>query len=182
MRRGWPPPQRAATSWISTRHRGAERTRQHWPKWVVAVDEPRRLVVGQFVDVGPAQLSALLRPVVDLAQQTGVIGLVLADAEFASERNHRHIRDHVDADRGILAKRGKPTRRLHGMRAPTVANFPAARYRRRTRVESAFSAVKRTLSSRAPGRLLVTQRLQALLLGLACDIFHLRRAPLFSLA
>ena len=37
-------------------------------------------------------------------------------------------------------------------------------------------AAKRKLSSRAPGRLPVTQRLQTLLLGLAYDIYRVRRA------
>ena len=65
-----------------TRNRGTERTRQHWPNWVVAVDVPRRVVLGQLACAGPANASALLRPVVDLARQTGVVALVLADAEF----------------------------------------------------------------------------------------------------
>jgi hypothetical protein len=56
------------------------------------------------------------------------------------------------------------------------ANFPAARYRPRTLVESVFSAAKRKLSSRAPARLPVTQHLQTLLLGLAYDIYRVRRA------
>jgi len=160
-----------------TRNRGAERTRQHWPKWVVAVDVVRRVVLGQLAYAGPANASSMLRPVIDLARQTGVIRLVLADAEFDSERNHRHIRDQVGADSIIPAKRGKPSWRLHGMRAQMRANFPTARYRPRTLVESVFSAAKRKLSSRAPGRLSVTQHLQTLLLGLAYDIYRLRRAP-----
>ncbi len=111
----------------------------------------------------------------------GAIRLVVADAEFDSERNHHHIRDHLGAGSIIPAKRGKPTWRLHGIRAQMRANFPTARYRPRTLVESVFSAAKRKRSSRAPGRLPVTQRLQALLLGLAYDIYRVRRALLLSL-
>jgi len=44
-------------------------------------------------------------------------------------------------------------------------------------VESVFSAAKRKLSARAPGRSLETQRLQALLLGVAYDVYRLWRAP-----
>lgn len=164
-----------------TRNRGVERTRQHWPKWVVAVDVPRRLVLGQLAYAGPANASAMLRPVVDMARQMGTISLVLADAEFDSERNHRHIRDQLGADSIIPAKRGKPTWRLRGIRAQMRAYFPTARYRPRTLVESVFSAAKRKLSSRAPGRLPVTQHLQVLLLGLAYDIYRVRRALLLSL-
>ena len=164
-----------------TRNRGPERTRQHWPKWVVAVDVPRRVVLGQLAYAGPANASAMLRPVVDLAQQTGEIRLVVADAEFDSERNHHHIRDQLGADSIIPAKRGKSTWQLHGIRAQMRASFPAARYRQRALVESVFSAAKRKLSSRAPGRLPVTQHLQVLLLGLAYDLYRLRRALSFSL-
>ncbi len=159
-----------------TRNRGDARTRQHWPKWVVAVDVPRRLVLGQLAYAGPANASAMLRPVVDMARQLGAIGLVVADAEFDSERNHRHIRDHLGADSSIPAKRGKRTWQLQGIRAPMRANFPTARYRQRTLVESVCSAAKRKLSARAPGRLPVTQRLQVLLLGLAYDMYRVRRA------
>jgi hypothetical protein len=164
-----------------TRNRGTERTRQHWPKWVVAVDVLRRVVLGQLAYAGPANASSTLRPVVDQARQTGVIGLVVADAEFDSERNHHHIRDCLGADSIIPAKRGKSTWQLHGIRAQMRANFPTARYRQRTLVESVFSAAKRKLSSRAPGRLPATQHLQVLLLGLAYDIYRVRRALLLSL-
>ena len=164
-----------------TRHRGTERTRQHWPKWVVAVDVPWRVVLGQLASAGPANASSTLRPVVDMARQTGEIGLVVADAEFDSERNHRHIRDQVGADSSIPATRGKSTWQLHGIRAQMRANLPTARYRPRSLVESVFSAAKRKLSSRAPGRLPITQHLQTLLLGLAYDLYRLRRALLFPL-
>jgi hypothetical protein len=143
---------------------------------VVAVAVPRRVVLGQLACAGPANASALLRPVVDLARQTGVVALVLADAEFDSERNHHSIRNQLGADSIIPAKRGKSTWQLHGIRAQMRANFPAARYRPRTLVESVFSAAKRKLSSRVPGRLPVTQRLQTLLVGLAYDIYRVRRA------
>jgi hypothetical protein len=106
----------------------------------------------------------------------GGIGLVVADAEFDSERNHHDIRDDVGADSSIPAKRGKPTWQLHGIRAQMRASLPTSRYRQRTLVESVFSAAKRTRSSRAPGRLPLTQHLQVLLLGLAYDIYRVRRA------
>jgi hypothetical protein len=42
-----------------TRNRGTERMRQHWPKWVVAVEVLRRVVLGQLAYAGPANASAL---------------------------------------------------------------------------------------------------------------------------
>jgi len=52
--------------------------------------------------------------------------------------------------------------------------FPKKPYRQRAKIESVFSAVKRKLSSRAPGRSLTTQIRQALLLGLAYNLYRLR--------
>jgi hypothetical protein len=40
--------------------------------------------------------------------------------------------------------------------------FPRRQYRRRNLIESVFSAIKRKLSTRAPGRSLLMQRRQAL--------------------
>ena len=139
-------------SWSRSRCQGGagKRTRQQWPKWVVAFDVRRRVVLGQLACAEPANASTTLRSVVVLARQTGVIGLVVADAEFDSERNHRHIRDQLCADSIIPAWRGKPSWQLYGIQAQMCANFPIARYRWRVLVESVFSAAKRKLSSRAP--------------------------------
>jgi hypothetical protein len=54
------------------------------------------------------------------------------------------------------------------------ANLPFDEYRFRNLVETVFSAVKRKFSAKAPGRSLQTQQLQALLLGLAYNIYKLR--------
>jgi hypothetical protein len=129
----------------------------------------------------PANASSTLRPVVDMARQTGAIGLVVADAEFASERTHHHIRDQLGADSSIPAKRGKSTWQPHGIRAQMRSSFPTVGYRQRAVVERVFSAAKRKRSSRAPGRLPLTQHLQVLLLGLAYDISRVRRALSLSL-
>ena len=101
---------------------------------------------------------------------------VLADAAFESERNQHHLRDRVGADSSIPAKRGTSTWQLHGIRAQMRASFPTARSRPRSLVERVFSAAKRQLSSRAPGRLPAPQHLQVLLLGLAYDLDRVRRA------
>jgi hypothetical protein len=46
-------------------------------------------------------------------------------------------------------------------------------YRQRSKIESIFSAVNRKLSTRALGRSLASQILQALLIGLAYNIYRL---------
>jgi hypothetical protein len=52
--------------------------------------------------------------------------------------------------------------------------FPKKPYWQRAKIESIFSAVKHKLSSRAPGRRLATHIRQALLLGLAYNLYRLR--------
>jgi hypothetical protein len=79
-------------------------------------------------------------------------GLVLADAEFDSERNHAFIRQRLGVQSVIPAKLGKKTWRAHVVRAEMRSAFPRRLYRRRALIESLFSSVKRKLSARAPGR------------------------------
>ena len=61
------------------------------------------------------------------------------------------------------------------------AAFPAKAYRQRVHAETVFSAIKRKLSARAPGRSLITQRKQALLLGLAYNLYRLWPRALLQL-
>ena len=117
--------------------------------------------------------AAGLVGVVEAASQETRIGLVLADAEFDSERNHTYIRRQLGAQSVIPAKRGKKTWRVHGVRAEMRKEFPRKLYRHRALVESVFSSVKRKLSARAPGRTFAAQRRQALLLGLSFNLYRL---------
>jgi len=145
----------------------------HWLKWVVVVDLDRQMVLSQLARRGPWNDCANLPGVVEAARQQTRIGLVLADAEFESERNHRYIRGELGARSVIPARRGKKTWRVRGVRAELRRAFPRRLYRRRTLVESVFSAVKRKLSARAPERTLATQMRQALLLGLTYNLYRL---------
>jgi len=147
---------------------------RHWLKWVVVVDLDQQFVLSQIARRGPWNDCANLPAVVEAASQQTRIGLVLADAEFDSERNHTYIRKQLGAQSVIPAKRGKKTWRIHGVRAEMRRAFPRRLYRRRSLIESLFSSVKRKLSARAPGRSLRTQKRQALLLGLSFNLYRLR--------
>ena len=147
---------------------------RHWLKWVVAVDLDQQFVLAQIARRGPWNDCANLPAVVGAAAEQTRIGLVLADAEFDSERNHTYIRKQLGAQSVIPAKRGKKTWRIHGVRAAMRRAFPRRLYRRRSLIESLFSSVKRKLSARAPGRSLPTQKRQALLLGLSFNLYRLR--------
>lgn len=163
------------------RDRGAGFTWRHWLKWVVVVDLARHIILAQAAKRGPTNDGATLRPLLERARHLAPIRCVLADGEFDSELNHTFIRQIVGADSIIPAKRGKKTWHLHGVRAQMRAAFPAARYRQRSLIESVFSAAKRKLSARAAGRSSVTQQLQALLLGIAFNLYRLRLRLAFAL-
>ena len=153
---------------------------RHWLKWVVVVDLDQQFLLSQIARRGPWNDCANLPAVVEAASEQTRIGLVLADAEFDSERNHTYIRQQLGAQSVIPAKRGKKTWRIHGVRAEMRRAFPRRLYRRRALIESLFSSVKRKLSARAPGRSLRTQKRQALLLGLSFNLYRLKHRRLFS--
>lgn len=155
------------------RDRGQGLPWRYWLKWVVVVETKHQVLLAQIAKRGPYNDCALLRPLVDIAHQIMPASLVLADAEFDSERNHKHIREVHPMQSIIPAKRGKKTWKLKGVRAQMKSNFPAKKYCQRNLIETVFSVVKRKLSTRAPGRSLATQALQALILGLAYNLYRL---------
>jgi hypothetical protein len=155
------------------RDRGKGLPWRYWLKWVVVVETKHQLLLAQIAKRGPYNDCALLRPLLDIAHPVMPASMVLADAEFDSERNHKHIRDVHHLKSIIPAKRGKKTWHLKGIRAQMKHNFPAKQYSQRNLIETVFSAVKRKLSTRAPGRSLATQAMQALILGLAYNLYRL---------
>lgn len=146
---------------------------RHWCKWTIVINVLRHCVLAQVARSGPYNDCATLRPLVSTAHAVTPVGRVLADAEFDSKRNHLHIREVIGADSVIPAKRGKATWKIKGVRAQMRRRFPRKRYSQRAQVESVFSVVKRKLSAKAPGRSNETQRSQAMLLGLAYNIYLL---------
>jgi hypothetical protein len=158
--------------------RGEGFTWRHWLKWTMVADIDRHVILAQTARRGPTNDCATLRPLVSAAHERVPIGVVLADAEFDSARNHQHIRQTLRAQSIIPAKRGGAQWRIQGVRAQMRQEFPAHLYGRRSLIERLISSVKRKLSARAPGRSLQTQCLQALLLGIAYNISRLWRCVL----
>jgi hypothetical protein len=146
---------------------------RHWLKWLAVVDLKRQLILAQSARQAPWNDCASLPALVAQAHTHTPVGCVLADAEFDSERNHTFVRRQLRALSIIPAKRGKKTWRVHGVRAQMRAAFPRQKYCRRSLIETVFSVAKRKLSCRAPGRCLLTQRRQALLLGLTYNLYRL---------
>jgi len=150
---------------------------RHWLKWLVVADLDQQFLLSQSARRGPGNDCGSLPGGVETASEHTHIGLVLADAEFDSERNHTYPStdgQRLGAYSVIPAKRGKKTWRVRGVRAELRRAFPRPLYRRRALIETVFSSVKRKLSARAPGRSLRMQTRQALLLGLSFNLYRLR--------
>ncbi|PYS61581.1 MAG: hypothetical protein DMG82_25205 [Acidobacteria bacterium] len=130
-------------------------------------------MLAQSARQAPWNDCAHLPELVSQAHAHTPVGCVLADAEFDSERNHTFVRRQLHALSVIPAKRGKKTWCIHGVRAEMRNHFPRQKYSRRALIETVFSVAKRKLSCRAPGRCLLTQRRQALLLGLTYNLYRL---------
>jgi hypothetical protein len=79
---------------------------RHWLKWTMVMDVDRRRLVAQTARRGPTNDGAMLRPLVDAAHQRVPIALVLAEAEFDSERHHQYLRQILQAQSVIPAMRG----------------------------------------------------------------------------
>jgi len=153
-------------------HAHGAKPRRPWLKWLIVVDVQQQILLAQRARQGPGCDARALPGLLDVAARGAPLGVVLADAEFDSEANHQHIRQRLGAKSIIPARR-------RGVPNGTIRNqmfraFPKKPYRQRAKIESIFSAVKRKLSSRAPGRSLATQIRQALLLGLAYNLYRLR--------
>jgi hypothetical protein len=146
---------------------------RHWLKWLIVIDVERQLILAQNARQAPWNDCASLPTLVAEAHQHTPVGCVLADAEFNSERNHRFCREQLQAKCIIPAKRFT-SRRTSGFRLQMRENFPCRGYRRRNLIESVFSTIKRKLSSRALGGTLATQIRQALLLGVAYNLYRLK--------
>src|SRR6266404_3361573 len=153
-------------------HVHGPRPRRPWLKWLIVVDVQQQILLAQRARQGPGCDARALPGLLDVAARGAPIGVVLADAEFDSEANHQHIRQRLGAKSIIPARRrGVPN---GAIRNQMFRAFPKKPYRQRAKIESIFSAVKRKLSSRAPGRSLATQVRQALSLGLAYNLYRLR--------
>jgi Transposase DDE domain/Transposase domain (DUF772) len=160
---------------IEQHTRGKTRYR-HFLKWLVVADVDRQIILAQRARQGPRVDTPALPGLVDAASRVTPIGLVLADAEFDSEANHRHIRTTLGAQSVIPTnpRRGIPE---GAIRYQMHRAFPQKLYAPRAKVETVFSVVKRKLSAKAPGRTLPMQVRQAMLLGLTFNLYRLRRRP-----
>jgi hypothetical protein len=114
---------------------------RHWRKWTMAIAVDRQVILAQTARRGPTHDCAILRPLVSTAHARVPIGVVRAEAECDSERHHQPIRQTLQAQRLIPAKRGGANWRIQGVRAQMCQAFPADLHSRRALIERLLSAV-----------------------------------------
>jgi len=157
---------------------GQRRSRAHWLKWLIAIDTARRLIVAQDPHRGPLNDVRRLPGVLAGLPAELAVAWVVADREFDREANHQYIHRVLGAESAIPVRRHgapRPGAPVSGRyRAQMAQRFHTTAYGQRALSESVFSAVKRKLSPRAPGRSLATQCRQALVLGLAYNVYRLK--------
>jgi hypothetical protein len=149
------------------------RSRKHYLKYLISVDTQRQMITSQMVSEGPKSDASCLPALVGRAARLRQIGVVVADAGFDSHKNHRFIREQIGANSVIKAGRGRPGHSAHGVRQEMKEALPET-YSQRAHVEGVFSVIKRKLSRTAPGRTHLTRALQALLLGVAFNVYRLK--------
>jgi hypothetical protein len=98
----------------------------------MAVKIDRRLMVGSPARRGPYHDGAMLRPVGGAAHQWLTIGLVPADAEFARQHTHQHLRHILQAHSAMSAKRGGAEWQSQGVQAQRRQDFPGDLSHQRT--------------------------------------------------
>ena len=95
---------------------------------MVVAELYQQFLLSQIARRDPWNDCANLPAVVGAASQETPIGLVLADDEFDSERNHTYIPQQRGAQSVIPAKCGKKTWRIHRVHAEIRRAFPRRLY------------------------------------------------------
>jgi hypothetical protein len=151
---------------------------RHWLKWVVVADLDQPILLSQRARRGPWNDGGTLPALVEAASHPTRLGVVLADAEFDSERNHNLYppaargpeRDPCPAWEENWAGARGACRNAAGVSAQAL---PAPRPDR----NGVLFGEAQALGSRA--RSLRMQMRQALLLGLSFNLYRLKHRYLF---
>jgi hypothetical protein len=136
------------------------------------------LIAAAVVCRGPCNDSPYFGPAMRQSRRRLRFDVVMGDAAYDAEHNHRLCREELGVRRTIIpvnprrtGRRWPPTKYRREMRR----SFPRRRYGRRWHAESIFSALKRTLDSALRARSDESQARECLWRVLAYDLMILRR-------
>ena len=140
------------------------------------------MVVAQWVRRGPCGDFSDLIPLADSAARVQYFDVLLADAGYDSEANHRHCRESVKVESLIPSKKRRCVRVIattpyRSLMVQTLGSpgDPCKRrlYVQRWKAETLVSVVKRKWGEALSARLEAMQRTRALLRGLVYNLHRL---------
>ncbi|UFN51776.1 transposase (plasmid) [Roseomonas sp. OT10] len=162
------------------RGNGSGHRQRAWPKLTAVLHIHSHLIIGAVTGVGPSQDSPNFAPALRQATALVTLSMVLADAGYDAEHNHRLCRDELGIGRSIIAL----NRRNTGRRWPKTPyrrtlhkHFPRVLYHQRWHIESGFSQHKRRLGSALTARGNQAQRRELILRVLTHNLMILRSRP-----
>lgn len=141
-----------ASRYFEARRGDMPRKQRSWMKWAAALWVEPQMVVAQRVRRGPCGDFSDLVPLADSAARVQDFDVLLADAGYDSEANHRHCREHLRMESLIPAKKRRcvsvvartPYRRLMVETLSSPGNPGKRRlYGQRWKAETLVSVVKR---------------------------------------
>ena len=173
-----------ASRYFEARRGDTPRKQRSWVKWAAALWTEPQMVMAQRVRRGPCGDFSDLIPLADSATRLRDFDVLLADAGYDSEANHRHCREHLRMESLIPAKKRRsisviaatPYRSLM-VQALGSPGDPRKRrlYGQRWKSETLVSVVKRKWGEALSARRETMQRTQALPRGLVYNLYRLTR-------
>lgn len=171
-----------ASRYFEARRGDTPRKQRSWMKWAAALWVEPQMIVAQRVRRGPCGDFSDLIPLADSAARIQEFDVLLADAGYDSEANHRHCREHLQVESLIPAKKRRcvtviartPYRSLM-VQVLGSPGDPCRRriYGQRWKVETLVSVIKRKWGEALSARCERTQAIQALLHGLVYNLYRL---------
>lgn len=144
--------------------------RRPFVKQTILVDEPTLLSFSQHVSWGPAGDTRELKTVARKKPRWIGIDILALDAGFDSLANHRYIRCQLKARDALRTGNGHPGRMKNPAVHRFMRGFPTRFYRKRSKVETCFSVIKRKFSDHILSRKPRLRLQEAMIMGIVYNI------------
>jgi hypothetical protein len=165
---------RAPASPYDQQRAGHRHRAKTWLKWSVAVWTAPLILCGQIADRGPRGDHVEFRPLVTQTLARLRFTRLLADGGYASEANHRWLREDLGIESIIPPLAGRPARGLtrRPYRRQLQLALPHQAYGQRWKVETFISVVKRRFGGAVTARGYWQQVKQTLLRGITYNLYR----------
>lgn len=120
-------------------------TYKRFPKLALSCDTKSHIINGALTGKGPSPDNVHFKKMLEESQSILKTKMVVADAGYDSEENHRFAREDMGVKSIINPKIGRPTNKLPSgtYRREMVTDFPKKLYGQRWQIETVISMIKR---------------------------------------